>query len=77
MAKMSKKEFEHFLVGRKVIQVRDMTGKEIKAQGWYGSNSPQTIVFDDGSIVFASCDPEGNDAGCLFAINGKGESVYV
>ena len=77
MGELSEKQFEHSLIGRKVVQVRDMTQAELDNQGWGGDSNPQAIVFDDGSIVFASCDSEGNDAGCLFAINGKGENVFV
>jgi hypothetical protein len=62
------------LVGKKVVGVRYMTKKEMNAEGW--DEKTEAIQFDDGSIVYASRDPEGNGPGCLFGVNKK-ERFYV
>ena len=76
MGELSEKQFEHSLIGRKVVQVRDMTQAELDNQGWVGDSNPQAIVFDDGSVIFAS-DHEGNDAGSLLGVDGEGRWIRV
>ncbi|SSC09318.1 hypothetical protein BTURTLESOX_2503 [bacterium endosymbiont of Bathymodiolus sp. 5 South] len=41
-----------------------MTEKEVKEYDWLGS--APVIEFTDGTIIIASMDDEGNDAGALF-----------
>ncbi len=65
---------QHPLIGRTVTAVRPMTAKEAEAAGWeFGRHgAPQVVALDDGSYIFASCDPEMNDTGHLmFGKNGK------
>lgn len=66
-------------VGLTVINVRMMTKLELEAECWedhYGG-FPVVIEFEDGSKVYASSDPEGNNAGCLFGLTKSGESIIV
>jgi hypothetical protein len=66
-------------VGLTVKEVRMMTDLELDAEGWRKSwgNFPVAIIFEDGSKIYASSDPEGNDAGCIFGLTAKGESIIV
>jgi hypothetical protein len=54
------------LKGRTIVDVRPMTDEEYEAEGWLGSGEDTVLVLDDGTLVYASCDPEGNMPGALF-----------
>ena len=76
---MSKVNTVAYPIGLKVTDVRMMTNIEIEAEGWedgYG-DFPVAIIFEDGSIIYASSDPEGNGPGCIFGLTSKGESIIV
>ena len=66
-------------VGLKVTEVRMLTKEELKAEGWqnYYGGYPVAIVFDDGSKIYASSDPEGNNVGCMFGVTSDGETIIV
>lgn len=66
-------------IGLKVSNVRMMTKLELSAEGWEESYGgfPVVIEFNDGSKVYASSDPEGNNAGCIFGLTKNGESIIV
>lgn len=76
---MIKKEKVAYPVGLEVTEVRMMTKLELNAEGWENSYGgyPVMIIFNDGSKIYASSDPEGNDAGCLFGMTSKGEAIIV
>ena len=76
---MSKTEQVAYPIGLKVTEVRMMTNAERRAECWEKSwgGFPVVIVFEDGSKIYASSDPEGNDAGCLFGMTSKGESIII
>lgn len=66
-------------IGLRVADVRMMTKLELEAEGWqetWGS-FPVVLVFEDGSKVYASSDPEGNDAGCLFGMTKNGQTIMI
>lgn len=78
LMKMSKEQVA-YPVGLTVKNVRMMTKDELFNEGWdesYGG-FPVVIEFNDGSKIYASSDPEGNDAGCLFGITKNGEEIIV
>jgi hypothetical protein len=52
------------LVGRRVVRVGYMPAAEAADLGW--SHRPAVLEFDDGTVAYAACDEEGNDAGVLF-----------
>lgn len=59
------------MVGLKIKAIRKMTKKELNDEGWeprYGT-APTAIVFDNGTVVYASQDDEGNGPGSLFGYN--------
>lgn len=66
-------------VGLKIVEVRMMTKDELATEGWYESfgGYPVVLVLSDGGKIYASSDPEGNDAGCLFGMTGKGEEITI
>jgi hypothetical protein len=60
------------LVGRSVVRVRYMRPAEAAGLGW--SQRPAVLEFDDGTVVYAACDEEANDAAVLFVeTSGGGE----
>ena len=76
---MIKKEQGAYPIGLKVTEVRMMTKLELEAEGWenYYGGYPVMLVFNDGSKIYASSDPEGNNVGCLFGMTSKGETIIV
>jgi len=55
--------------GSKIILVREMTAREMKAEGWGClpcQLPPVVLVLDSGAKLFASQDEEGNGPGSLF-----------
>lgn len=75
MAKSSKP----YPIGRKIAGVRWMTTAESESEGWCDGHYDRAVVvvLDDGSLLYASCDPEGNGPGCMYGKTGKGEAFYV
>jgi hypothetical protein len=59
------------MLGLKIVGVRKLTKKEIKAEGWDGTT--MAIVLSDGTLLYASRDEEGNGPGQIFgkAPDGK------
>lgn len=55
------------LLGRKIVRVRYMTPAECQEIGWY--LRPIVLELDDGNIVWASADDEGNNGGAIFTMN--------
>jgi len=52
-----------------------MTLKEIHDACWCHGTS--VIEFESGALAYASCDPEGNGPGCLFAVDSESNDIYV
>lgn len=57
------------LVGRKIVIARYMTEGERESMGW--SNRPIVLQLDDGNMIYASSDDEGNGAGAMFTNSEK------
>ena len=76
---MNKTEQVAYPIGLTVTEVRMMTKLELEAEGWrnYYGGYPVAIIFNDGSKIYASSDPEGNNVGCIFGLTSKGESIIV
>lgn len=65
-------------VGLKCVNVRWLTEVEAEREGWdIRYNNTSVLEFSDGSIIYASCDPEGNDSGMLFGTLKNGDSFVV
>ena len=66
---------EKRLVGRKIVSVDYLTSKECNEDfGWY--KRPITFTLDDGKLVIAQMDDEGNDGGVLM-IEYPGETTLI
>jgi hypothetical protein len=63
------------LIGKKVTNVRSMTEKEMISEGWDGRGGT-VIEFNDGTLIYASRDEEGNGPGCLFGISNGDRFGY-
>lgn len=59
-----------------VSEVRQMTDAELKHEGWnhYHGKTPTIIVFEDGTKIYPSKDPEGNGPGALFGIDSDDQT---
>jgi len=64
------------IAGRKIVSIRDMNDIEMAREGW---DSKATVLeLDDGTLLYPSCDEEGNGAGALFGHkNGQGILVMA
>ena len=61
------------LVGATVVRVRPMSNEEIEREYWQplpDYRRPAVVELSDGSIIYPSCDPEGNGPGVLLAASG-------
>jgi hypothetical protein len=68
---MPKNNINNKLVGKTVSNVRTMTTEEMETEGWEASplhSRPAAIEFDDGTVIYAAADPEGNGPGALFGL---------
>ena len=56
------------LVGKRISRVRPMTPAECEDFGWdfQCERLAMVVIFDDGTCLVPSSDPEGNAAGFLF-----------
>jgi hypothetical protein len=56
------------LEGKRIVEVRPMTGEEVKEEfGTFFRGSPATVlILSDGTKLFPASDPEGNGPGALF-----------
>lgn len=61
------------LVGRTIVAISYMSDEEAQHMGW--AHRPVVMQLDDGSLLWASADDEGNDAGALFGQSSTGESI--
>ena len=63
------------LTGRTITEVRHMTRKELRAEGWPSDSRVLAIVLDSGTIIFPSRDEEGNGPGEMFGISPVGAQI--
>lgn len=66
------------LIGQKITEIRPMTEEEETNEGWdRNSGIPMVVVFEDGTLLYASQDPEGNGPGTLFGIDKNGQEFGI
>lgn len=65
-------------VGLTVKEVRLLTVEEMDAEGWEDSyhHPCVAIIFNDGSMIYPSCDYEGNGPGAIFGMS-NGDALVV
>jgi hypothetical protein len=72
------KKIEVSIVGQKIVGIRNMTSKEIESEGGYGGSEPCIVlILENGTLLYASRDEEGNGPGTLFGKDKQGRSFYV
>lgn len=65
------------LIGRKIVNIINLSKKIIEAEGWQNSPYPCiAILLDDGNIIYPSQDEEGNGPGALFGKNVKDDVSF-
>lgn len=62
------------VVGRTITRVRLMTKAEAEKEGWTIGryDDPIVIELDDGAVLYASQDDEGNGPGVMFGTSKTG-----
>jgi hypothetical protein len=68
-------ERDGFLRGRKIKSIGKLSAKQMKDMMWDGE-APATLVFDDGTRLYASRDPEGNGPGQIIIRMPNGKEYY-
>lgn len=67
------------LINKRLAAIEPMTKREAElfwpGASW-GYEGAVVFVFEDGTRVAASRDPEGNGPGCLFARKGKDHFIF-
>lgn len=64
------------IVGHKIVAIRFLTASEIETEGWEDRPKPLALVLDNGIVLYASRDDEGNGPGAMFGRN-KGEAFTL
>ena len=64
------------LIGQKIVGIRTMTEDEADEKFFHGRSGESVIELEDGTIIFASMDEEGNGPGVLLWEKGK-KGSYV
>ena len=62
------------LIGAKLIEIRNLTQEELEYEGW--DRGTKALVFDNGCILYASKDEEGNGSGALFGMCTKTKEAF-
>ena len=62
------------LVGRTIVRVGYMPAAEAAEVGW--PDRPAVLQLDDGTLLDAACDEEGNGAGVLMAEGNRRELCF-
>jgi hypothetical protein len=67
------------IIGQRVVAIRPLTPAEAKAEGWTLSRRgpPFVLALENGTLVYASCDAEGNRPGALFGRTPRGDMFVV
>ena len=65
--------------GMKIVKVRELTAKEMDSEGWIACHRthPIALVLDNGAVLFASQDDEGNGPGAMFGHSKEGGGFRV
>jgi len=64
------------IVGHKIVEIRPMTTTELKHEGW-DEHANSVLVLDNGVVLYASRDEEGNGPGCIFVHNPKIKTIVI
>ncbi len=64
-------------MGRTIRMIRELTPAEKVREGWSQGEPCECVELDDGTILYASRDAEGNGPGELFGIDPAGNAVML
>lgn len=69
------------LIGKKIVALRQLTKSEMDDEGWDEQYAAEVValVLDNGTLIYASRDEEGNRPGELFTRekDGKINMLFV
>ena len=65
------------LAGRRIVEVRSMSVRELEAEGWPPDETVPVLILDNGTFLFPSRDEEGNGPGTLFGLTARGQGFHV
>ena len=68
---------ETTITGRRIVEVRQMSARELEAEGWPPDQTVPVLVLDNGAILFPSRDEEGNGPGALFGATARKQGFRV
>ena len=68
---------ETTITGRRIVEVRQMSARELEAEGWPPDQTVPVLVLDNGAILFPSRDEEGNGPGALFGATARKRGFRV
>ncbi len=68
---------ETTITGRRIVEVRAMSARELDAEGWPLDETVPVLVLDNGAILFPSRDEEGNGPGALFGATARKRGFRV
>lgn len=60
-------------VGKKIVSARYLSKKEGNDMHWF--HRPIVFQMDDGTLMFPSCDDEGNNGGSIFGQTKDGKHI--
>jgi uroporphyrinogen-III synthase len=61
------------LIGKKIVSISPMTKAAVEAMGWYCRTMPSKIELDDGTMIIAMRDEEGNGPGVIYVMGANGD----
>lgn len=66
-------------IGQRIKRIRHFTEEELEREDWDTEHNTAgaVIELENGAIIYASSDDEGNSPGTLYGVNDKGEQVYI
>lgn len=66
------------MMGKQIVGVRNLTLHERTLEGWArNAQDAVALELDDGTLLYASCDEEGNAPGSLFGRSPNGETFII
>lgn len=63
------------LLNRRIVEVRYLTPEECRRLMW--DRTSVAIILDNGTMVYAAADAEGNGAGALHGVAKSGEEFVL
>lgn len=77
LIEMATKKQNKIWENKVIRKLRYLTQAEIAREGWDSRQKVAALEFADGSLIYASCDPEGNGPGALFGTTPDGQTIWV